>query len=863
MINRNDRIDIFDLWAKSSPYKSLVDHMTQSGDTAKILLQESIFSKTAEDIAYDLAIDQDEAINLVAYLTAVHDIGKCHPIFQIKGDGTKLQEWMLTHTEYQYPGMFDSYRHEIGSAKILKAIWEERDNFIDKNLISGFAAIVNLHHQGYRGKYYPLNSGCFEKGFEWLEWQRELEIIFYRKYRLPKLSKSRVVQFDAACMLITAIVILSDWISSSCFFDTISDEEEYIYRLRIFIQDSGLMEAKLPDAKYFSSLWKWIGKDDMRPLQRGLAEMVEAHSEKPLLMILEAPMGEGKTEAGIYGAIKMAEAWRKCGMYVALPTSATANQMIQRMNELLFRHNIHEARLIHGLAWIEMGKEKEEPSNNEAERWMTPSRLSLLFPYGVGTIDQILMSVIKVRFGVLRILGLSRKVIVIDEVHAYDAYMSTLLKRLLEWCKVLRIPVVLLSATLPVEKKKEYIDIYGEFDRLVTGYQQITLAYNDGNIIQKIIKECMQDKKIQLEVRPIADDIHAICECARKNICDGGCVCILVNTVKKAQKIYSALIKENQGGKVILFHSRFPVWKRKEIEQNCLSLFGKDKSKRPSNAILVATQVVEQSLDLDFDYIISEIAPIDLLLQRFGRLHRHSDTERPELLQSPRALVMIPEGDDYGTTSMVYYPLYLDRTRKCLEKNMMISVPQDIPLMVESVYNQSCLQCEEDGSYREIRNADQMKESMAENIELRNPKEKQFGLAKELQNMVDDDSSWVIAKTRLSTEIMRAALLPMELYAEANHYVSMGKYVPISLAAKVMQYVVDIPVSYLQEGFRSKDNSNRNYMYGTGKLSGIMLLEMRVVDEKEIEYCWISKNCIVVFENEIGVTIQKENEFEI
>lgn len=187
----------------------------------------------------------------------------------------------------------------------------------------------------------------------------------------------------------------------------------------------------------------------------------------------------------------------------------------------------------------------------------------------------------------------------------------------------------------------------------------------------------------------------------------GGCVCVLMNTVKAAQEVYRILqTKLGDLGLLagdvttLLFHARFTVGRRNEIEQQCLRLFGRDAGDhRPNRAILVATQVVEQSLDLDFDTMISELAPIDLLLQRAGRVHRHRERKRPEGLEEPVIHVLVPNetasedvNERYGLS--VYDSFLLYNTEQLLGKGVSVSVPKDVRGVIGQVYDHISPQAE-------------------------------------------------------------------------------------------------------------------------------------------------------------------------
>ena len=333
----------------------------------------------------------------------------------------------------------------------------------------------------------------------------------------------------------------------------------------------------------------------------------------------------------------------------------------------------------------------------EAERWLGPLRMGLLDENGVGTVDQAMAGILKARFSVLRLLGLDNKVLVIDELHAYDAYMSEIIQALLRWCKALQIPVVLLSATLQESQRHAYLSCYtDQVDCLSSGYPLITQVDSVGTITQT---EAAATMKTDYCFKPVhfGDDDTAIARYAVKRVENGGCYCILANTVKKAQYIYQAIldIKSNDT-ETTLFHARFSVGRRQEIEKQCLSEFGKGlDAKRPSKAILVATQVVEQSLDLDFDGMLTELAPIDLLLQRAGRVHRHRGRKRPKGMEKPVIEVILPNEDAgkdyekrYGVNGYVYAPFLLSNTENMLEKGKTVHVPADVRAVIEEVYAQ-------------------------------------------------------------------------------------------------------------------------------------------------------------------------------
>ncbi|HET6382155.1 MAG TPA: CRISPR-associated helicase Cas3', partial [Armatimonadota bacterium] len=337
-------------------------------------------------------------------------------------------------------------------------------------------------------------------------------------------------------------------------------------------------------------------------------------------------------------------------------------------------------------------------------------------PEAVGTVDQALRAALDVKFGLLRLLGLSSKVLIIDEVHAYDEYMTVLMERLLEWLSVLRVPVILLSATLSFEQKRRLVEAYRGADVLprpqgeAEPYPLLTFVPLQGApVIVPVDRDPDRDREIEVHLRPgLLGDPSGIADLAANLVSDGGCACVLLNTVKSAQAVFRQLRRLRDEGKVdldtqlILFHARFRAGRRDQIERKVLSLFGKDAGPdtnpgRPERAILCATQVVEQSLDVDFDVLISEIAPVDLLLQRCGRVYRHERGPR-KTGPAPRLYVLLPpEGSfDFGSTGFVYQEEPLLRTVAILvgreqssdetDPTTTIRLPDEFRPLIESVY---------------------------------------------------------------------------------------------------------------------------------------------------------------------------------
>lgn len=857
------------LWAKTQPYKKLYTHMLETGIVSKALLEDSVFSVCAIDLANNLGLSQDNMLNLVCYIASLHDIGKCHPLFQCKAKESLSAQYLESHSELKYSLWADDYRHELGSYTSLKRIWKKKKRF-SSDITRQFASVVKIHHQGKTGKDYSLTDTIvWPGGQEWIDEQEYLEECFYDMYNPPffKLEDEDNKHLDAACIILSAIVIISDWIASSFLLENSEDysNEERLSKIKRFISVSGLGICDLPPSDSFSSMWTWIGRNHLRPLQRGIEDMLNNKTEQPLITIIEAPMGEGKTEAGLFAAMKMARYWGKCGFYVALPTSATANQMVGRVEALLNEHGIGGTRLIHSMSWLneeELFNESEEIDDIEASRWLMSSKRSLLASYAVGTVDQAMMAALKVKYGIIRLLGLTNKVLIIDEIHAYDAYMSSIIIRLLEWCRVLKIPVVMLSATLPLWKKKEILSIYGNSGTISNSYQMITTGFSDGSIEEKALSETVQKKTIKTEVVSVEELALGIADIVSETDFDFGCICVIVNTVKCAQEVYSLIKDASDDIDVHLFHSRFPYERRQQIENECISIYGPDKSLRPRKSILIATQVVEQSLDLDFDYMITEIAPVDLILQRAGRLHRHSNTQRCNVFANPKLTIVRKTGSDYDATERIYYKILLDRTSDCISSRNHFSIPEDLPQLVDYVYQKDLVTSEESELFFEQMFSEQMQEGMASGIELRKPDANDFCLgAAGVLFQEDGDESWASAKTRLSEDTVRIAIIPKDEFNKALEETDRKGFISIDLSKEIVRYSVSVSRREFSKYIDKQPLSGKRII-GTRRLSNMYIYpsdyEGYETEEGSLQCSFESGT--IVFDKDMGVIFKKGGE---
>ena len=763
---------IEECWAKTTPFQSVITHGIVSGYVAQTMVRSYLSAGTSALLKRSLNLDQTGLEAFIGYLASLHDIGKLECNFQAKDPvtGQLLRSDPVIAAELAVP--ISNVRHEKTGQECLSEIWEQAEE--DFVAIDLFAPVVGAHHPGKSGK------GNFRINSRFAELQKEFAALMQERFlgqksvSLPSYQEDREGVLGAALL---AIIIMADWIASGPAFADAEDwaelpeaKKNVIDKTEVFLQRSGLGPQRWRSPDRFCEVWPWISAQGRRPLQRQVDEMFRDASDRYNLILLEAPMGEGKTEAGVYAALQLAKMWGKDGFYIALPTAATSNQMVLRMRELLRAHDLDaDVRLLHGMAWLEtagLNPAQSEEADGIAN-WLAPVRRGLLGQFAVGTVDQAMLAATNVKYGALRLLGLSNKVLIIDEIHSYDAYMSGILVRLLQWCKAFEIPVVMLSATLPPAKKEELFQPY------VTGkreqrYPLITAITSDGAVVEREVTATSHCMSAKVELLPILNHPDLIAEAAIRLANTGGCICVLMNTVREAQAVYSA-IKKIFDGDLLLFHAQFLAQRRAELEALCIRHYGKDRTHRPKRSILVATQVVEQSLDVDFDAMLSAVAPIDLLIQRLGRVHRHDGVERPNGLEQPILQVLTPAaGEDFGSSQYVYPECLLKSCMRLLREQREIRIPEDIAPLVRRGYDPNEAPPDEMIQWRTTLIREQV-ESGASQQFLANKPENQYNALMDTL-LYDDENSGLSVATRLGEPSIRVALLEPALFEKLLPY---------------------------------------------------------------------------------------------
>lgn len=702
------------LWGKTSQDKTqthpLVCHMIDVAQVALTLWERALTDGLRTYFATSLGLECASAGQLIAFWAALHDLGKASPAFQRKHAPA---ETILKQAGLEFPRVFVDEATPHGTLSALKI--EDvlcQETGMARRLARKIARAVGGHHGSWPTPADLQRIKSTEYGANaWDEVRRDLVRALLEVFRPPEVTRLGADRCgeNAFLTLFSGLTSVADWIGSAEeYFGYVSAPVslvEYAGRARqqaiTALERLDWLGWQPPSAPaVFESLFPF----PPRPMQQAVIELAGRLTE-PALVLIEAPTGSGKTEAALYLADHWASVLSQQGFYVAMPTMATSNQMHIRVSEMLRRRYPEMALaplLLHSQArWlprqvVPQVREVDQTTQEDiaAMTWFLPTKRSLLAPFGVGTVDQALLSVLQTRHFFVRLFGLGCKTVIFDEVHAYDTYMSAIFRRLLAWLRAAGASVILLSATLPSRTRRELLAAYLGRDAATlppVRYPAISWATaTDAGVIElaAATERCVNLRWIGRAPREIVETLRDLLR-------DGGCAAVICNTVARSQEVYGELCQAAivPAEDLILFHAQFPMAWREGIERRVLDRFGKN-GVRPRKAVVVATQVVEQSLDLDFDVMITDLAPVDLVLQRAGRLHRHARTHRPDPLVKPCLILACDsEGEvpRFGNDIWVYEPYVLLRSYRALWGRAALALPGDTPSLIEAVYGNEAL----------------------------------------------------------------------------------------------------------------------------------------------------------------------------
>lgn len=703
---------------------------------------------------------------LILMFLGLHDVGKFSETFQnLKPD--LLDKLQGRKSDKRYTARHDSLGNLLWSDHLWDSFkkstfaelpdfadyaeyWEEILGLIAKAFIGHHGAPP--HTDGNNGlrlelqKYFSLEERkCAE------EYLQDVQDLLSKEFDICDLpSPVQIYESQSvpkASWFMAGFAVLCDWIgSNNQWFPFCAHPmplEQYwqtraVAQAEQAIGEAGIFHARvLQSANSFSEMFPKI--QEPTPMQRHVIEC--PISDFPQLFIIEDVTGSGKTEAALVLAQRLMAKGLGGGLFIALPTMATSNAMFDRLVEkpsqsevpvyrrffddravpsiVLTHHAAHLSKAFMS-AIVEStsnrgsnNTESEETASAQCSAWLADNRKkALLADVGVGTLDQALLGILPSRFQSLRLFGLVGHILLVDEVHAYDPYMNELLQTLLSFHAALGGSAILLSATLPMKVRQELVASFAHGLGIApipkvssNAYPMATHLSFEGGCTETPVAVFPQRKTgVALKIVPEHDEVECLIVSAAQQ---EKCVCWIRNTVYDAMTAFENLRTRFPADCIMLFHARFAMGDRLGIEARVLEYFGKQSGEHQRQGkILIATQVVEQSLDLDFDLLVSDLAPMDLLIQRAGRLHRHLRDKLGNLLppnsqvDQREAPVFVVHGplpeDDAGSDwfksvfpkAAFVYPSHglLWLTSQRLSEKCELRMPDDAREMIESAF---------------------------------------------------------------------------------------------------------------------------------------------------------------------------------
>lgn len=692
-------------------------------------------------LAAQLSLEPDALRNLLVFWLGLHDIGKFARAFQGLFQPTSNLALVPPSAQYAYTERHDRLGDVVWEAKWLDWFedgtlqWSTSLTRAERKALRAAFSVLSPPFFGHHGQ--PVSAGnidierffCRDEHADDVEATRQFIAdwanVVPPEWPIEQLfSEQWVYALQTLSWSIAGWATLSDWLGSNQdHFPYLQEQLPLADYWQIALpnaekalEETGFNEVSEPLP--YAGMADWFGKQSITPTPLQHTAETVALTDGPQLFILEDVTGSGKTEAACILTQRLLAAGHGDGLYFALPTMATSNAMYSRLGNLHRRFYTAESSpsfvLAHGardlnddfVAAVAAPQPadldytaSELSATSRCNQWLADSRKkALLAEVGVGTIDQALMAILPFRHQSLRLYGLARKVLVIDEVHAYDNYMQTLLSQLLAYHARQGGSAILLTATLPRAMRSALMAAWQSgLGQPATKPQKddfpLLTHVSEGQPLELPLGTRKEVSR-SVEAAWLTEEEQAI-EAVIEAVEAGECIAWVRNTVDDAIRAFEDIAaRHSEPERCLLFHSRFAMVDRQRIESQVIERLGKDSTpEERKGQVLISTQVFQESLDCDVDVMISDIAPIDLLIQRAGRLQRHQRGERC----LPRLLVLAPpwaeDPDEHWLkrtlpgTQAVYRDTSLSwLTQRVLRRLEAIRMPEEARDLIEGVY---------------------------------------------------------------------------------------------------------------------------------------------------------------------------------
>ncbi len=742
-------------------FHQLAYHSLDVAAVGKLILEQNLFA-TDTAIA-QLTDDKAAFIDFFTHMLALHDIGKFATAFQSlrKFDCDAL---VPVDESYSYSIRHDSlgyvlWLHELKDG-FVETYSRQQKRAVARNL-KAFIALVTGHH----GKPPELTDGSLPveptRFFSSHDITAAQQFLHDSQFLQPGPLPAFLFDSDNKTLIATlswlfaGVTILADWMGS--------DQAVFKYQSSATALNEYWQQCALPRAQQklnkdgygektslvnFTKIKTLIDYiDQPTPLQTYCATCTL--DVGPQLFLLEDVTGAGKTEAALILAQRLLSErgptnYRAgAGLYIALPTMATSNAMFERMEEV-YRGFFTEDKtpslvLAHGARHLserfsDMVKLASQPTDENYEKdeqsasgwcnyWFVDNRKkSLLADVGVGTVDQALLGILPARHQALRLLGIAQKVLIIDEIHSYSTYEANLIQALIKFHTSLGGTTILLSATMPYVLRQDLIKAYT--DGLQVQAPAIKtkaifpwftgLGLNTGLKEEPINSRPAVARTVHINYQTEEDEIWLL---IATSLAQGKSVCWIRNTVNETIECYDAAVAKfpDLVDNITLFHSRFCMNDRIVTETKVLNQFGKHStSAQRQGQLLISSPILDQSLDVDITVMISDVAPMDVLIQRLGRCCRHLRHSDESRIENPNDTTKDGRGkpllhlfgpkfdaepqktwlSDFSSGTQAIYPdtarIWL--TVKTLQKEKQIEMPGRARFLIESIYGPNVIE---------------------------------------------------------------------------------------------------------------------------------------------------------------------------